>query len=65
MISDKEAETVIKALYFGWCMTIGFPTAGFWSDNGSEFKNKRMDGLIIIFTFTIGFGPVSALRAMG
>ena len=35
-IKDKTADSVIKAMYYNWCMTIGFLSNGFWSDNGGD-----------------------------
>ena len=34
VMKDKMAETILKGLHGSWCMDLGFPTVGFWADNG-------------------------------
>ena len=43
VLNDKNPETIVKALQRGWCLPYGYPTVGFWSDNGREFKNSKME----------------------
>ena len=39
LISNKNVDTVISAIMDVWCMSLGFPTTGFFADNGGEFVN--------------------------
>ena len=39
LISNKKADTVISAIMDTWCMSVGFPTTGFFADNSGEFVN--------------------------
>ena len=36
-----------------WCMNVGFPSHGFFADNGGEFSNIKIDELGL----TVKFGP--------
>ena len=38
-------------------MDVGFPTIGFWSDNGGEFRNTKMEEFINKLGLTIEFTP--------
>ena len=42
VLNDKTPESVIKGLHGAWCLDIGFPTVGFWADNGGKFKNNKI-----------------------
>ena len=55
-IPNKKAETVLDALSSVWNLRIGYPTRGFWADNGSEFQNKEMVELMSKLGLKIGFG---------
>ena len=57
MIPNEEAKTVIDALNSGWNWRVGFPSVGYWVDNGPEFKNKELHEYANKFGFTINFGP--------
>ena len=46
VLKDKTPESVIKGLHRAWCMDLGFPTVGFWADNGGEFKNSKMEEFV-------------------
>ena len=46
VVKNKKAETIVKALHGTWCMDLGFPTVGFWCDNGGEFQNMTMEEFI-------------------
>ena len=37
----------MKAIHGNWCMDIGYPTVGFWADNGGEFRNYKMEEFVI------------------
>ena len=43
VIPNKEADTVVKALYFEGVCNFGWPGYGLWSDNGrvSKQSNER------------------------
>ncbi|XP_066982271.1 uncharacterized protein [Macrobrachium rosenbergii] len=57
VLKNKEAVTVLHAITQNWCEKYGYPTEGFWADNGSEFQNKEMESLASAMGITIGFGP--------
>ena len=44
MISNKKAD-MISALMDTWCMNLGFPTNGFFEDNGGELANVKLNEL--------------------
>jgi hypothetical protein len=56
-MKDKEAGTIVDALNSTWNWKIGFPSVGFWTDNGSEFLNKQMNEYSAKFNFVVKFGP--------
>ena len=56
VISNKRADTVVEALCSVWCLRFGYPTHGFWADNGSEFQNKEMSELMSKLGLRIEFG---------
>ena len=39
MIPNKKADTIITSITDSWCTNVGFPSQGFFSDNGGEFPN--------------------------
>ena len=57
VIPDKSAKTIIKALNETWNWRFGFPSVGFWADNGLEFQNSEMYEYASKFGFSIKFGP--------
>ena len=61
VLSDKEAQTVVNAMNEGWNLRVWFPSGGFWSDNGTEFKNKEMNEFASKFGFSVKFGPTYSL----
>jgi pyruvate dehydrogenase complex dehydrogenase (E1) component len=42
VLKEKEAGTVVDALNTTWNWRFGFPSVGYWADNGSEFVNKTL-----------------------
>ena len=46
MIPNKESDTVVKSFYYKWCLKMGMPSRGFWSNNGKELQNDKMNKLI-------------------
>ena len=61
VVTDKCPETVMKALHETWCMDLGFPTVGFWCDNGGEFRNLKMEEFVnklrLKIEFTQSYSP--------
>ena len=39
------------------CMSLEFPTSGFFADNGREFSNIKLDELTSKLGITVKFGP--------
>ena len=63
VLNDKNPESIVKALHRGWCLPYGYPTVGFWSDNGGEFRNSKMEEFVnklgIRIKFTLAYSPWS------
>ena len=57
VIRDKLPESIIKGLHGSWCMNFGFPSVGFWADNGGEFRNSSVDEFTNKLGLIIKFGP--------
>ena len=47
VMKDKKAERVIESLQSVWCFNNGFPTVGFYADNGEECQNYKMEEFVI------------------
>ena len=43
VLKDKNPESIIEALHRGWCLHYGYPTVEFWSDNGGELRNSKIE----------------------
>ena len=61
LITNKRADTIIQALTDSWCMSVGFPSQGFFADNGGEFANIKLDELTSKLRLTVKFGPSYSL----
>ena len=57
LILNKKADTIIQVLTDSWCMSLGFPSCGFFADNGKEFSNIKLDKLTSKLRLTVKFGP--------
>ena len=57
VLKNKKAETVMEAVHSIWCLRFGYPSQGFWADNGKEFQNKDMVELMSKIGLKIEFGP--------
>ena len=57
LILNKKANTIISALMDSWCMSFGFPSAGFFTDNGGKFANLKLDELMSKPSWAVKFGP--------
>ncbi len=57
VLKNKEALTVVDALNEAWNWRVGFPSRGFWADNGGEFQNGEMEEFASKAGFSIKFGP--------
>ena len=57
VLKDKSADSVIKGLHGGWCMNFGYPTVGFYADNGGEFRNYKMEEFTSKLGITVEFSP--------
>merc|ERR1712240_478950 len=58
LLRNKKAETVLNAINECWNLPFGIPAVGFYADNGTEFKNVKMDELISKLGISICYGPV-------
>ena len=57
VVKNKEPDTIMKALHGSWCMNMGYPTIGFWCDNGGEFRNAKMEEFVNKLGLKISFTP--------
>ena len=57
VIKDKNPETIIKGIHEAWCLDVGYPTIGFWADNGGEFRNMKMEEFVSKLGIKIDFTP--------
>ena len=58
---NKKAETIITAITDSWCINVGFPLQGFFSDNSGEFANIKLDELMSKLGLLVKFGPFYSL----
>ena len=57
LIDNKKADTIISALMDSWCMSVGFPTTGFFADNRGEFANIKHEKITSKLGLMVRFGP--------
>ena len=57
LIWNKKAETIIDAINVSWNLNVGFPSVGFFADNGREFANVKLDELTNKLSLMVRFGP--------
>ena len=57
LISNKKEDMIINTLTDSWCMNIGFPSHGFFAEEGSEFSNINLDELTSKLGLSVKFGP--------
>ena len=43
VLKDKSALSIIEAMNSSWNWRFGYPSVGFWADNGTEFQNKELE----------------------
>ena len=56
LINNERVDTIIQTKLELWCMSLGFPTSGFFEDNGGEFSNVKLDELTSKPGITVKFG---------
>ena len=57
VLRNKQADTVMDAIQTIWCLRFGYPSRGFWADNGTEFQNKDLVEFMSKLGLKIEFGP--------
>merc|ERR1711889_47621 len=57
LLRNKKAETILNTINECWNLPFGIPAVGFYADNGTEFKNIKMDELISKLGISINYGP--------
>ena len=57
VIGNKKAETIVESLDEAWNHRFGFPSVGFWSDNGGEFSNDLVQEVADKMGIQFKFGP--------
>ena len=65
LIPNKKVDTIISALPDMWCMNLGFPTNGFFTDSGGEFANIKHDKLTSKLRLTVKFRLAFSLWSNG
>ena len=43
LLTNKKADTIINGINECWNLPFGIPVIGYYADNGTEFKNSKMD----------------------
>ena len=56
LMTNKKADTIIIGLTGLWYMCVGFPSQGFFADNGGKFANIKLDKLPSKLGLTVRFG---------
>merc|ERR1712114_113854 len=57
LLRNKKAEMILNAINECWNLSFGIPAVGFYADNGTEFKNIKMDEFISKLGISISYGP--------
>ena len=57
LLKNKKAETVVNAINECRNLVFGIPGTGYYADNGTEFKNVKMDELVSKLGISISYGP--------
>ena len=57
MLKDKKVETILEKLEMEWCLRYGYPSVGFYADNGGEFRNYKMEEFVSKLGIKIEFSP--------
>ena len=57
LLNNKKAETIVNAINESWNLAFGIPGTGYYADNGTEFKNIKMDELVSKLGISISYGP--------
>ena len=65
LLSNERADTIIQAIMDSWCMSLGFPTSGFLTNNGRQFSNIKLYELTSKLGITVKFGPAYSLWSKG
>ena len=57
LLRNKKAETIVNAINECWNLAFGIPGIGYYADNGTEFKNVKMDELVSKLGISISYSP--------
>ena len=57
LLNNKKEETIVNALKECWNLPFRIPNVGYYADNGTEFKNVKMDELVSKLGISINYGP--------
>merc|ERR1712121_623897 len=57
LLNNKKSETIVNAVNESWNLAFGIPGIGYYADNGTEFKNIKMDELVSKLGISISYGP--------
>ena len=57
VLKDKKAEIILEKLEMEWCLRYGYPSLGFYADNGDKFRNYKMDEFVSKLGIKIEFSP--------
>ena len=56
LLNNKKAETIVNSVNESWNLAFGIPGIGYYADNGTEFKNIKMDELVSKLGISISYG---------
>ena len=56
LLNNKKAETRVNVINDSWNLALGIPGIGYYADNGTEFKNIKMDELVSKLGISISYG---------
>ena len=65
VLNDRKPEIIGKVLHRGWCLSYGYPTVGFWSDNGGDLRNSKMEVFVNKLGIKIKFTAVVSPSSNG
>ena len=61
LLNNNKADTIVNAINECWNLPFGIPVTGYYADNGTEFKNIKMDELVSKLGISINSGPAYSL----
>merc|ERR1712240_834030 len=57
LLNNKRAETIVNAVNESWNLAYGIPGIEYYADNGTEFKNIKMNEFVSKLGISISYRP--------